>query len=310
MQAGAPAYSSEPGSGRQAAPGGRPGAVSAWRSPASVFAVSRSRVDAFTSAHRSSLLTRLLPCSVRYPRTASSSRMPALTAPSAAAGGTISSLSAQSTAWLRYSAPRRNASARSSATTDDTPRGQNSTPTTTLTAHPMATSSIRSRPTVQPTGTSRLKSTTIVIVKAACPTRNGVVPGAYAATATATGSATHSDVSPVPIASSSSAPSTNPTTVPASARHAVAPVEAALVRSTDKVPSTTQNACCTPDRSATATAAARASAPRRELRNHTERTVACLVTTNVARDRPATLGERVSPESRPRPFGLPRPDPD
>src|SRR6516162_11478384 len=103
--------------------------------------------------------------------------------------------------------------------------------------------------------------------------------------ATATGSAIHRAVCPVPIPSSSRAPTMNPTTVPASARHAVAPVAAALVRSTDSVPSTTQNPCCTLDRSATATAAARATAPRRLLVNHTERTVACLVTAAVVRDR-------------------------
>src|SRR6516165_7996205 len=81
----------------------------------------------------------------------------------------------------------------------------------------------------------------------------------------------------------------NPMTVPASARHAVAPVAAALVRSTDSVPSTTQNPCCTVARSATVTAAARASAPRKLFRNHTERTLACLVTTTVAPVRPGNL---------------------
>src|SRR5215469_17488474 len=80
----------------------------------------------------------------------------------------------------------------------------------------------------------------------------------------------------------------NPATVPASARQAVAPVAAALVRSTDSVPSTTQNPCCTLERSATATAAARASAPRKLFRNHTERRLACLVTTTVAPVRPAS----------------------
>ena len=81
---------------------------------------------------------------------------------------------------------------------------------------------------------------------------------------------------------SSAAPTTKPTTVPARARHAVAPVEAALVRSTESVPSTTQNPCCTPDRSATATAAASATAPRSELRNQTERNVACRRTSATA----------------------------
>ena len=90
----------------------------------------------------------------------------------------MSSLSAQSTAWDRYAAPERNASARSSPTIDAAPRGQNTTPTTRLTAQPMATSSTRSSPTRQPAGASRLNSTTIVTVNAAWPTRNGVVPGA------------------------------------------------------------------------------------------------------------------------------------
>ena len=116
----------------------------------------------------------------------------------------------------------------------------------------------------------------MVIVNAAWPTRNGAVPGVYDATRTETGSATHSATGPVPMAASRAAPTTNPTAVPASARHAVDPVAAALVRSTDSVPSTTQNPCWTPLRSATATATASATEPRRALRNHTERKLACL----------------------------------
>ena len=81
------------------------------------------------------------------------------------------------------------------------------------------------------------------------------------------------------MASSSAAPMANPTTVPASARQAIEPVEAALVRSTDSVPSTTQNPCWTPVRSATATAAASATAPRAAFRNHTDRRLACRATT-------------------------------
>ena len=50
------------------------------------------------------------------------------------------------------------------------PRGHSSTPTSTLTAQPSATSSMRTIPTFQPTGTSRLNSTATVTVKAACPT--------------------------------------------------------------------------------------------------------------------------------------------
>ena len=76
------------------------------------------------------------------------------------------------------------------------------------------------------------------------------------------------------MATSRAPPITNPTAVPVSARSAVEPVEAALVRSTDRVPSTTQNPCWTPERSATVTATAIASAPRRLLMNHTERRLA------------------------------------
>jgi hypothetical protein len=42
----------------------------------------------------------------------------------------------------------------------------------------MATSWIRSRPSFQPTGCSRLNRTTTTTVNAACPTANGSVPGA------------------------------------------------------------------------------------------------------------------------------------
>jgi hypothetical protein len=88
--------------------------------------------------------------------------------------------------------------------------------------------------------------------------------------------------------SSSRAPTTKPITVPPSARSAVDSVEAAFVRSTDRVPSTTQNPCWTPDTSATRTAAARASDPRRLFRNQTERKLACLAMTPIAPDRAAT----------------------
>jgi len=90
-----------------------------------------------------------------------------------------------------------------------------------------------------------VNSTTTVMVKAACPAANGAVPGVYPATRTASGNAIHSATGLVPIASRSAAPITKPAIVPASARMAVDPVAAALVRSTDRVPSTTQKACCT-----------------------------------------------------------------
>ena len=78
--------------------------------------------------------------------------------------------------------------------------------------------------------------------------------------------------------------------MPASALRAVAPVDAALVRSTDSVPSTTQKPCCTPVRSATAMAAARATAPRTLLRNHADRTLTCRSVTVAAAVSAAVLG--------------------
>ena len=58
-------------------------------------------MDAITSIHRSSLDTRLAPCSARKPRSASSSRMPAVTAAAPASGGSALVPRAQSTAWVR-----------------------------------------------------------------------------------------------------------------------------------------------------------------------------------------------------------------
>src|SRR5262249_53434854 len=69
-------------------------------------------------------------------------------------------------------------------------------------------------------------------------------------------------------------PITRPIAAPPRARTAVDSVEAALVRSTDSVPSTTQKPCCTLLRSATATATASATEPRTLLTNQTERTLA------------------------------------
>ena len=61
-----------------------------------------------------------------------------------------------------------------------------------------------------------------------------------------------------------------PIAVPSSPRTTFWPVLRALERSTDKVPSTIQNECCAPLRSAIRTAPASAIAPRRLLRSHTE----------------------------------------
>ena len=79
----------------------------------------------------------------------------------------------------------------------------------------------------------------------------------------------------------------------------------ALVRSTDSVPSTTQNPCWTVVRSATATAAASASAPRRLLMNHTERRLALRTASPAqARDRLATA-RSAGPASGRRTSGCP-----
>src|SRR5207247_2499678 len=201
---------------------------------------------------------------------------------------------AQSTACVRYEAPVRNASARSSPTTDETPRGQNRTPTTRLTAQPIATSSMRSTPTFQPTGASRLNSTAMVTVNAACPTANGAVPGVYAATNTAIGSTTHNTVKLLPIASSRAPPITKPIAVPPRARAALEPVDAAFVRSTESVPRTTQKPCWTLLTSATATATAKATAPLMLFTNQTERTLAWRSASAVTLDRRCAVREPAS----------------
>ena len=58
-------------------------------------------MDAITSIHRSSLDTRLVPCSARKPRSASSSLIPAVTAAAPVSGGSCLVPSAQSTNWVR-----------------------------------------------------------------------------------------------------------------------------------------------------------------------------------------------------------------
>src|SRR5579862_1784817 len=73
----------------------------------------------------------------------------------------------------------------------------------------------------------------------------------------------------------SAPPTKNPAAVPTRARSAVDPVAAALVLRTERVPSTTQNPCCTWTTSAMPTAAARATAPHMLLRNQAERSDAC-----------------------------------
>src|SRR5258706_13450355 len=89
----------------------------AWlRSSATEFAVSLSRMVPMTRLHRSSFRTRLVPCSTRNSRSASSRRIPAVIVATAVSGACCRTPRDQSTAWVRYAAPRRKASARSSPT--------------------------------------------------------------------------------------------------------------------------------------------------------------------------------------------------
>ena len=137
----------------------------------------------------------------------------------------------------------------------------------------MATSSTRTRPTVHPTGSMMLKTMTTATVNPAWPTAKEMAEGATPASRTAKGSTAHSRSRWGPSATSSAEPTTNPPTVPATALRALAPVPRAFDRNTDRVPSTTQNPCCTFVASATATARDRPTAPRTLFRNHTERRV-------------------------------------
>ena len=70
---------------------------------------------------------------------------------------------------------------------------------------------------------------------------------------------------------------------------------AALVRSTDSVPSTTQKPCCTSVRWATSTARASATAPRAALRNQTERMLACRAASPAAPARPPSFPAAAGP---------------
>ena len=108
-------------------------------------------------------------------------------------------------------------------------------------------------------------------VKPACPAAKEIMEGAMPEISTTRGSSTHSTTvwSLIPIMMSD--PATTPTAVPPTARSAVAPVPRALERSTDMVPSTTQNPWETLVSSTTVTAMARPTAPRTALRNQTER---------------------------------------
>ena len=78
-----------------------------------------------------------------------------------------------------------------------------------------------------------------------------------------------------PIAQTSTPPTTIPIPVPVIASTTVVPVARALERSTEIVPSTTQKPFCASVTLATRTASASPTAPRRLLRNQTERIVEC-----------------------------------
>jgi hypothetical protein len=78
----------------------------------------------------------------------------------------------------------------------------------------------------------------------------------------------------VPMSTISAPPIAMPTAVPARERSTVDPVASAFERSTERVPSTTQNPCCSSARWPTSTASERAAAPRTLLRNHTASGVA------------------------------------
>ena len=79
----------------------------------------------------------------------------------------------------------------------------------------------------------------------------------------------------------------------------MAPVAAALVRSTEIVPSTTQKPCCTLVTSAMATATATASAARALFRNQTDRKEACPLTSRRALSSATTRGPDEVAVSRP-----------
>ena len=112
-------------------------------------------------------------------------------------------------------------------------------------------------------------------VKAACPAANEIIDGAMPESSTTSGNRiqrkTAWSANPIMMTD----PTMNPTAVPPMARRAVAPVPRALERNTDMVPSTTQKPCWTFVISTTPTARARPTAPRRALRNQTERNERC-----------------------------------
>ena len=80
-------------------------------------------------------------------------------------------------------------------------------------------------------------------VNAACPASNDTAAGANPATRTARGSRIQRSVVLVPISATIAPPTTTPAAVPARPRTTLWPVLSAFERSTESVPSTTQNEC-------------------------------------------------------------------
>ncbi len=152
-------------------------------------------------------------------------------------------------------------------------------------------SSIRTRPTVQPTGAMMLNRITTITVKAAWPAANDTASGKYAATTTTKGSNTQRCQGVTPTTRMMPAPARNPTSVPPSARRAVEPVVNAVVRSTDIAASTTQKPCAISVTSASSTAMDSPSPPRTLFWNHTDRRVMCPAASRCA----AAIGPSTDP---------------
>ena len=108
-----------------------------------------------------------------------------------------------------------------------------------------------------------------------------------------TGSTAHSTASCVPMAITSSAPTTIPTAVPARALRIDQPVASAFDRSTESVPSTTQNPCWRPVRWAMKTATASPAAPRTLFWNQTDPTPACSTASPLGRRQARARGRRL-----------------
>ena len=122
---------------------------------------------------------------------------------------------------------------------------------------------MRTRPTCHPTGEIRLKMMITVTVKAAWPATNPMALAAYDARKIAIGIAIHMSTGSLPASTAKRPPAAKPMTLPASACTVVRPVASAFERSTESVPSTTQNAWPRPSVRASSTEIASPTATRR-----------------------------------------------